>query len=67
MSTGKRGPARINRGPSSPPPIGVATVEDERDPTTGQRRQVELRAKTKAAGIEKVKEHRKRLDAGVRR
>jgi hypothetical protein len=45
----------------------VATVEDERDPTTGQRRQVELRAKTKAAGIEKVKEHRKRLDAGVRR
>ncbi|HLI01726.1 MAG TPA: hypothetical protein VKV06_13150, partial [Acidimicrobiales bacterium] len=44
----------------------VATVEDDRDPATGRRRQVKLRAKTKAAALEKAKEHRKRLDAGIR-
>ena len=34
--------------------IWVATVEDERDPATGERRQIRLRAKTKAAALEKV-------------
>jgi hypothetical protein len=44
----------------------VATVEDERDPATGTRRQIELRAKTKATALAKANEHRKRLDAGIR-
>lgn len=46
--------------------LWVATVEDERDPATGRRRQVKLRAKTKAVALDKAKEHRKRLDAGIR-
>lgn len=46
--------------------LWVATVEDERDPMTGTRRRVKVRAKTKAAAMEKVRAHQKRLDAGVR-
>src|SRR5579875_753798 len=46
--------------------LWVATVGDERDPVTGSRRRVKVRAKTKAAAMEKVRAHQQRLDAGVR-
>lgn len=41
-------------------------MEDERDPVTGSRRRVKVRAKTKAAAMAKVRAHQQRLDAGVR-
>lgn len=46
--------------------LWVATVQDGRDPMTGTRRRVKVRAKTKAAAMEKVRAHQRRLDAGVR-
>jgi integrase len=55
---GKNGPVVVT--------LWVATVEDERDPVTGSRSRVKVRAKSKAGAMEKVKAHRKRLEAGVR-
>jgi integrase len=43
----------------------VATVEDQRSLMTGKRRQVKLRAKTKAAAVAKASEYRKRRAAGI--
>jgi hypothetical protein len=47
---GKDGPVVVT--------LWVATVEDERDPVTGSRSRVKVRAKTKAAAMEKVKSAR---------
>jgi hypothetical protein len=45
--------------------LWVATVEDQRSLTTGKRRQVKLRAKTKAAAIAKASGYRKQRAAGI--
>lgn len=46
--------------------LWTGTIESEPDPVTGKRKRAVVRARTKVAALEKMKEARQRLDLGVR-
>lgn len=44
--------------------LWVGVIEGERDPATGKRRRVKVKAKTKTEALRKIRDERKRIDSG---